>query len=340
MTKPKLAGLAALAVFIVAPVAVVRSQAPSGDAAESPIRLDEAGIAALSNRGPVNSDELAYMVRAHLAANLDQLAADVVAGYLRDRSEPEPGENIAVEALYSCAYCVAQLARLDGSAPDGELRAVLTALETIQREAYASGDGNPLVELALTLRDSVADFDSDLGPSFLLDAFAIGNLTDEMKMAAADLLGRRGWYEPARALVEQVHEDPSSPLHQSATTSGWLAFFDTQISREQALKERLASEARETELEYVPVFKVMPYYPEAAAGVEGHVIVEFTVTELGRTADIEVVQSSNPVFDEAALWAVRQFRYMPRIVAGTPTAVEGVRNKITFRTAPGADRLN
>src|SRR5690606_25710783 len=55
--------------------------------------------------------------------------------------------------------------------------------------------------------------------------------------------------------------------------------------------------------EYLPIVKVAPVYPARAAqrGLEGYVIVEFTVTETGSTRDISVVESSSSLFDRAAV---------------------------------------
>lgn len=84
--------------------------------------------------------------------------------------------------------------------------------------------------------------------------------------------------------------------------------------------------------EYLPIVKVAPVYPQRAAqrGLEGYVIVEFTVTRTGTTRDISVVESSNSVFDRAAVDAAAKFKYRPRVIDGEPVEVPGVRNRITF----------
>jgi protein TonB len=84
--------------------------------------------------------------------------------------------------------------------------------------------------------------------------------------------------------------------------------------------------------EYLPIVKVAPVYPARAAsrGLEGYVIVEFTVTETGATRDITVVESSSTLFDRAAVDAASKFKYKPRVIDGQPVEVAGVRNKITF----------
>lgn len=84
--------------------------------------------------------------------------------------------------------------------------------------------------------------------------------------------------------------------------------------------------------EYLPIVKVQPIYPRRALsrGVEGYVIVEFTVTKQGTTKDVRVVESSSSMFDDAAVKAAQKFKYKPRVVDGEPIEVPGVQNKITF----------
>ena len=85
--------------------------------------------------------------------------------------------------------------------------------------------------------------------------------------------------------------------------------------------------------EYLPIVKVQPIYPRRAQsrGIEGHVIVEFTVTKAGTTKDIRIVEAVPPgIFDKASLQAAAKFKYKPRVVDGQPIEVPGVQNKITF----------
>lgn len=86
--------------------------------------------------------------------------------------------------------------------------------------------------------------------------------------------------------------------------------------------------------EYLPIVKVEPVYPRRALsrGIEGYVIVEFTVTRQGTTKDIRVVEADPPgIFDDEAMEAAAKFKYKPRVVDGQPIEVPGVRNKITFQ---------
>ena len=65
-----------------------------------------------------------------------------------------------------------------------------------------------------------------------------------------------------------------------------------------------------------------PVYPPEAreARVQGVVIVEATISPTGEVSDVEVLRPV-PLLDEAAVAAVRQWRYEPTLVGGEPVAI-------------------
>lgn len=86
--------------------------------------------------------------------------------------------------------------------------------------------------------------------------------------------------------------------------------------------------------EYLPIVKVSPVYPRRALsrGIEGYVIVEFTVTKSGTvTAPMVINAKPEGIFDRAAMDAASKFKYKPRVVNGEAVAVAGVQNKISFQ---------
>jgi len=86
--------------------------------------------------------------------------------------------------------------------------------------------------------------------------------------------------------------------------------------------------------EYLPIVRVEPIYPTRAAsrGVEGYVVVEFTVTSNGSVIDPLVVEfEPSSIFNSAAQRAVLKWKYKPRVVDGTPVDVPGVRTMLTFQ---------
>ena len=75
-------------------------------------------------------------------------------------------------------------------------------------------------------------------------------------------------------------------------------------------------------------------YPEAAKanGVEGRVVVRYDVTADGSVVNA-VVEASEPpgMFDEAALTAVRSWRFRPRVDRGEVVAAPGRVSELVFR---------
>ena len=88
-----------------------------------------------------------------------------------------------------------------------------------------------------------------------------------------------------------------------------------------------------TDGEYLPIVRVNPQYPSRAAenGVEGFVLVSFTVTSEGTTDAVTVVESSHKMFERAAVKAAEKYKYKPRVVDGEPVPVVGVRVRIEFK---------
>ncbi len=85
--------------------------------------------------------------------------------------------------------------------------------------------------------------------------------------------------------------------------------------------------------EYLPIVKVAPQYPSRAQsrGIEGWVLLRFTVTQTGAVIDPEVIDAEPAgVFDNAAKKAVVRFKYKPRVIDGVAQEVPGVEHLITF----------
>lgn len=91
-----------------------------------------------------------------------------------------------------------------------------------------------------------------------------------------------------------------------------------------------------TDGEYLPIVKVAPQYPRRALsrGIEGYVILEYTVTKQGTVRDPVIIEADPPnIFNKAATRSALRYKYKPRVVDGEPIEVDGVRTKITFEIA-------
>jgi protein TonB len=72
----------------------------------------------------------------------------------------------------------------------------------------------------------------------------------------------------------------------------------------------------------VKIRDVKPVYPEEAlqARVQGVVIIEALIDETGKVSDAKILRSI-PLFDQAALEAVRQWEFTPTVLNGVPVPV-------------------
>ncbi|WGL15965.1 TonB family protein [Microbulbifer bruguierae] len=91
----------------------------------------------------------------------------------------------------------------------------------------------------------------------------------------------------------------------------------------------------------LPIYKPAPRYPRRALaqGMEGYVVVEFTISKNGSVKNPRVVGgfdsagAPTDLFDRSALNAVERFKYRPPMSEGQPVEKHGVRNRIVFKLA-------
>lgn len=83
----------------------------------------------------------------------------------------------------------------------------------------------------------------------------------------------------------------------------------------------------------MPLVTSPPEYPPALAkrGVEGWVVVEFSIDTLGRVINPFVVEGQpKGAFDRAALRAIQRYKYKPKVLNGEGVTVSGMRQRILF----------
>ena len=84
------------------------------------------------------------------------------------------------------------------------------------------------------------------------------------------------------------------------------------------------------------IVRVLPRYPSRALsrGIEGWVLLEFAIDELGLAVNPVVIESEpSGIFDRAATSAVKRWKYRPMIEDGRPRIRPGVRQLISFEIA-------
>lgn len=76
-----------------------------------------------------------------------------------------------------------------------------------------------------------------------------------------------------------------------------------------------------------------PAYPEVARaqGIEGYVELEYDVSVDGRVEDVQVVAAEpEGVFEDAAVEAIRKWRYKPMVIKGETRRAEDVHSTLRF----------
>lgn len=127
--------------------------------------------------------------------------------------------------------------------------------------------------------------------------------------------------------METPQMDAPSPDAEGAGMN-----FAAEVATDVSLDGGLGLESGDGE--YLPIVKVAPVYPRRALqrGIEGFVIVEFTVNTIGAVKDPFVIEAQpQGIFEQAAIDAAKKFKYKPRVVNGVATEVSGVQNRITFK---------
>ena len=207
------------------------------------------------------------------------------------------------------------------------------ALAQLQLEA-----GRDLLYLSRTasgesyLRRALATFEQDLGPEHELTATA--------QMALGELRYAQSNFSTAESLLlDSLAFFAAKPQFRAAEqrirtllVDGYEQDGDSDKATEHVLAlGRLVQFADNQAL--VPIFTVEAEYPErdAAARRQGRVVVGFTVDREGRTQNHFIVSSDlNESMQQAAIDAIRRYRYAPRIVNGNPVEVPNVSASIVF----------
>ncbi|HUG13225.1 MAG TPA: TonB family protein [Opitutaceae bacterium] len=85
---------------------------------------------------------------------------------------------------------------------------------------------------------------------------------------------------------------------------------------------------------------IRPNYPDELwkTGVEGQAVVQATISETGAVDKAEIVSADNPAFGEAALAAVKQWKFKPATQDGNPVS-SNVQLPVVF-SIPGEQKFN
>ena len=192
------------------------------------------------------------------------------------------------------------------------------------------------------LREIATKGDASRRPA--VDAPAIARDLDLMLKAATSALMQWRFAPPAAApaiarlsaqfdlAAGQAIAGPAQPLSGFAGTAG--AQMSTFVARREAPENDGTLRVGGVIKPPTKIVNVAPIYPQEAkdARVQGVIIIETVVDEAGAVKEAWVLKSI-PLLDEAALEAVRQWRYEPTLMNGVPRPVR-MTVTVNFTLAP------
>lgn len=172
-----------------------------------------------------------------------------------------------------------------------------------------------------------------------LDGSKAGHLVDFVRLKRDEIVERKT-QKPERPPAPKAPppEPPKPKLDDITPQTEKISIASIQVNPEIELSAGGFSLAV-GEGDYLPIVKVAPIYPRRALsrGIEGYVLVQFTVTRQGTVINVKVIESkpTSSIFHKAALKATAKFKYKPRVIDGVAVQVDGVRNLITFKLEDG-----
>lgn len=139
---------------------------------------------------------------------------------------------------------------------------------------------------------------------------------------------------PKREKPEATPPPPQMNMAQNINPGEGVGEIIPMADTTAALGEATAIGAGGRDQGVVPLVRVEPEYPARAMSrrIEGWVDVLFTIGKAGNVEDPKVVRANPPgVFEQAALRAIRRWRYTPRIEDGKAVKQPGIGVRLTFK---------
>jgi len=141
-------------------------------------------------------------------------------------------------------------------------------------------------------------------------------------------------HRPDRVQPDELPPPPPIDFSKAARPDQEVGSALPIFDREMDLAGGLDLGAPPSDTDIIPLVRVVPQYPATAQsrGIEGWVQVEFTITAAGTVRD-PIVIAAEParIFDQAALRAIRKWKYNPKVEDGKAVERPGVRVRLDFR---------
>jgi len=145
--------------------------------------------------------------------------------------------------------------------------------------------------------------------------------------------------EVATKRDEKVERERPPPTPETPRMAFSASGIDNNVATLSPIVDARGAMSRMTmtagsDRDVIPLVRINPDYPPRAQtrGIEGYVIVQFTITPTGTVKDATVVEAKpEGMFDDAALKAIARWRYNPKVEGGVAVERVGVRTRLTFQ---------
>jgi protein TonB len=140
-----------------------------------------------------------------------------------------------------------------------------------------------------------------------------------------------------KARRERPAQAPSVPQMSRVSVGGpateTVQMLNPSVDVRGAL-QRISVNVGGSDRDVIPLVRIEPEYPNRAAnrGIEGWVLIQFSITPVGTVKDAKVVDASpKGYFEEAALKAIARWRYNPKVEGGVAVERRGIQVVLDFQ---------
>jgi protein TonB len=125
---------------------------------------------------------------------------------------------------------------------------------------------------------------------------------------------------------------PKMNFASSSASTESVAMIQPEVNARAAMT-KMTVNVGGSDRDIMPLVRINPDYPPRAQsrGIEGWVLIQFTITAAGTVRDAKVVDASpKGYFEDAALKAIARWRYNPKVQEGVAVERVGVRVRLSF----------
>jgi protein TonB len=125
---------------------------------------------------------------------------------------------------------------------------------------------------------------------------------------------------------------PKMNFASSSASTDAVSMIQPEVNARAAMT-KMTVNVGGSDRDIMPLVRINPDYPPRAQsrGIEGWVLIQFTITAAGTVRDAKVIDASpKGYFEEAALKAIARWRYNPKVQEGVAVERIGVRVRLSF----------